>query len=208
MKITELINTFYIITKDICLYILYYVVICFIVIEAIYFLIFLKTRYKQFKIYKIIQNYRNTYNISSQQNVLYKFIEYIPKDKPDCEDKLIQPTNYIFYYLKKSIFFLQNYKYLHLKRILNCIFVRNNIIDIRTIKYLTQSKVIQFKKDVSSCLLEAYNSFNYKNKKELIYIYFKLYSNICFFFQSKNFFFFHFLTNVLIVSWVYAPCSL
>lgn len=79
MKITELINTFYIITKDICLYILYYVVICFIVIEAIYFLIFLKTRYKQFKIYKIIQNYRNTYNISSQQNVLYKFIEYIPK---------------------------------------------------------------------------------------------------------------------------------
>ncbi|ETW27106.1 hypothetical protein PFFCH_05471 [Plasmodium falciparum FCH/4] len=44
------------------------------------------------------------------------------------------------------------------------------------------------------CLSEAYNSFDYKNKKELLYIYFKLYSKIYFFFQSE-------------MSWVYTPLN-
>ncbi|CAD2090501.1 conserved Plasmodium protein, unknown function [Plasmodium vinckei brucechwatti] len=208
MKIIELINTLYTITKDICLYVLYYIVIFLIATETIFFIAFLKSRYKKFKIYKTIQNYRNEIDTLPQQNILHKLVKYIPKDEPEHKDKDMQQNNYILYYLKRSTFFLQDYKYLHLKKILNYFFVRNNIIDIRTIKSMTHLNVIQFKKDVNVCLQEAYNSFNYKNKKELLYIYFKIYSNICFFFQCENIFFFHFLTNVLLVSWVYAPCCL
>ncbi|SCM20478.1 conserved Plasmodium protein, unknown function [Plasmodium chabaudi adami] len=208
MKITELINILYTIIKDICLCVLYYIVIFLIVTETIFFIAFLKSRYKTFKIYKTIQKYRNEIDTLPQQNILHKLVKYIPKDEPEHKDKDVQQKNHIFYYLKRSIHFLQDYKYLDLKRILNYFFVRNDIIDIRTIKSMTHSNVIQFKKDVNICLLEAYNSFNYKNKKELLYVYFKIYSNICFFFQSENIYFFHFLTNVLLVSWVYAPCCL
>ncbi|ETW55277.1 hypothetical protein PFUGPA_03097 [Plasmodium falciparum Palo Alto/Uganda] len=88
---------------------------------------------------------------------------------------------------------------------INCL--RNNITDIRNLKYLTYKKVIQFKKDMNICLSEAYNSFDYKNKKELLYIYFKLYSKIYFFFQSESIYFFHFITRVLLVSWVYTPLN-
>ncbi|SBS82349.1 conserved Plasmodium protein, unknown function [Plasmodium ovale curtisi] len=84
------------------------------------------------------------------------------------EDKLTHRKNASFYYLKRAIFFLHNYKFLHIKKKLNCLFIRNNITDIRNLKYLTYQKVIQFKKDMNVCLVEAYNSFNYKNKKELL----------------------------------------
>ncbi|CAX64258.1 conserved Plasmodium protein, unknown function [Plasmodium reichenowi] len=144
-------------------------------------------------------------NNSLQENI-YKLIKY-NTGKDNYEDKLLSRKYASFYYLKRAIFFLHNYKFLHIKRKLNCLFIRNNITDIRNLKYLTYKKVIQFKKDMNICLSEAYNSFDYKNKKELLYIYFKLYSKIYFFFQSESIYFFHFITRVLLVSWVYTPLN-
>ncbi|KEG01932.1 hypothetical protein YYE_03451 [Plasmodium vinckei vinckei] len=165
MKITELINTLYTITKDICLYVLYYVVILLIATETIFFIVFIKSRYKKFKIYKAIQNYRNEIDTLPQQNILHKLIKYIPKDEPEHKDKDAQQNNYIFYYLKRSTFFLQNYKYLHLKKILNYLFVRNNIIDVKTIKSMTHLDVIQFKKDFLGCMHPVvYRTLKWKKK--------------------------------------------
>ncbi|GAW80380.1 hypothetical protein, conserved [Plasmodium gonderi] len=171
---------------------------------------FLKNKYSEFlnnsKIVKL-DSIAITKNDFLKQNLLYRIIKYNIIGKNNYEDKLTYRKNASFYYLKRAIFFLHNYKFLHIKKKLNCLFIRNNITDIRNLKYLTYKTVIQFKKEMNICLVEAYNSFSYKNKKELLYIYFKLYSKIFFFFQSENIYFFHFLTHVLLVSWVYTPLN-
>ncbi|CAA9987593.1 conserved Plasmodium protein, unknown function [Plasmodium knowlesi strain H] len=190
-----------------CIYVIFLLVLCAIGIQLLKYLkkkypLFLKNDQIVKQCTKII-----TRNKFFQQNLLYRIIKYSIIGRSNYEDRIIHRKNASFYYLKRAIFFLHNYKFLHIKKKLQCLFIRNNITDIRNLKYLTYKKVIQFKKDINICLVEAYNSFSYKNKKELLYIYFKLYSKIFFFFQSENIYFFHFLTHVLLVSWVYTPLN-
>ncbi|ANQ07307.1 Uncharacterized protein PCOAH_00015880 [Plasmodium coatneyi] len=189
-----------------CIYVIFLLVLCAIGIKL---LKYLKKKYPLFlKNDQIVKHCSEiiTRNKFFQQNLLYRIIKYGIISRSNYEDNIIhRRNNASFYYLKRAIFFLHNYKFLHIKKKLQCLFIRNNITDIRNLKYLTYKKVIQFKKDMNVCLVEAYNSFSYKNKKELLYIYFKLYSKIFFFFQSENIYFFHFLTHVLLVSWVYTP---
>ncbi|CRG99529.1 conserved Plasmodium protein, unknown function [Plasmodium relictum] len=199
-------NIFYSFCKDTFTFIYMFLILIICVIWARFFLKKLKyfnfiNKEKIKKNYKLILNNNNIIHKN-----LFKFIRYNINQK-NYEDKLIQRKNASFYYLKRAIFFLHNYKFLHIKKKLNCLFIRNNITDIRNLKYLTYKKVIQFKKEMNVCLAEAYNTFSYKNKKELLYIYFKLYSKIFFFFQSESIYFFHFLTHVLLVSWVYTPLN-
>ncbi|SBT71094.1 conserved Plasmodium protein, unknown function [Plasmodium malariae] len=203
-------NILYLIRKDTytCVYSFFIIILCITWIK--FFFKFLKNKYSKFlnneKIIKQCNQILNKNNLL-QENLLYKLIKFSIISKNNYEDKLVHRKNASFYYLKRAIFFLHNYKFLHIKKKLNCLFIRNNITDIRNLKYMTYQKVIQFKKDMNVCLVEAYNSFSYKNKKELLYIYFKLYSKIFFFFQSENIYFFHFLTHVLLVSWVYTPLN-
>ncbi|CAG9480743.1 conserved Plasmodium protein, unknown function [Plasmodium vivax] len=197
-------------SKDIrsCIFVIFLLVLCAIGIKLL--LKYLKKKFPPFLSNdKIVKQCSKiiTRNNFLQHNLLYRIIKYGIISKSNYEDKIIHRKNASFYYLKRAIFFLHNYKFLHIKKKLNCLFIRNNITDIRNLKHLTYKKVIQFKKDMNVCLVEAYNSFSYKNKKELLYIYFKLYSKIFFFFQSENIYFFHFLTHVLLVSWVYTPLS-
>lgn len=138
---------------------------------------------------------------------LYAAIHYIRYDSDQQQKKLIHRKSALFYYLKRTIYFLHNYKYQPLKCKLRHFFIRNSVPDIRNIKYLTYKKVIDFKKDMNVCLMEAYNSFNYKNKRELLYIYFTLYSKIFYFFKNENIYFLHFLTHVILVAWVYTPSN-
>ncbi|KJP86797.1 hypothetical protein AK88_03611 [Plasmodium fragile] len=190
-----------------CVYVIFLLVLCAIGIKL---LKYLKNKYPQFlKNDKIVKQCTQiiTRNNFFHQNLLYRIFKYGIIGSSNYEDKIMHRRNASFYYLKRAIFFLHNYKFVHIKKKLQCLFIRNNITDIRNLKYLTYKKVIQFKKEMNICLLEAYNSFSYKNKKELLYIYFKLYSKIFFFFQSENIYFFHFLTHVLLVSWVYTPLS-
>ncbi|EUD64660.1 hypothetical protein C922_04916 [Plasmodium inui San Antonio 1] len=190
-----------------CIYVIFLLVLSVIGIKL---LKYLKKKYPRFlSNHKIVQQCSKiiTRNNIFPHNLLYRIVKYGIISKNHYEDKIIHRKNASFYYLRRAIFFLHNYKFVHIKKKLNCLFIRNNITDIRNLKHLTYKKVIQFKKDMNVCLVEAYNSFNYKNKKELLYIYFKLYSKIFFFFQSENIYFFHFLTHVLLVSWVYTPLS-
>ncbi|CRG96865.1 conserved Plasmodium protein, unknown function [Plasmodium gallinaceum] len=202
-------NVFYLFCKDNYTFIYMFFILILCIAWIRFFLKKLKNKYSKFlnkenikKNYKLILNKNNIIHKN-----LFKFISY-NINKKNYEDRLIHRKNASFYYLKRAIFFLHNYKYLHIKKKLNFLFIRNNITDIRNLKYLTYKKVIQFKKEMNICLTEAYNTFSYKNKKELLYIYFKLYSKIFFFFQSENIYFFHFLTHVLLVSWVYTPLNL
>ncbi|VWU50401.1 conserved protein, unknown function [Hepatocystis sp. ex Piliocolobus tephrosceles] len=192
-------------TIYLCFCFLLFFIFCLIWIKFVLKLI--QNKYsKFFQKNKIIQKYINFHNKNNalQKNVLYKLVSYKLDDKNIY--KQTPCRNHVsFYYLKRTIFFLHNSKFMPIKQRLNEFFIQNDITDIRNFTHLTYEKVIQFKKDMSICLIEAYNSFDYKNRKELLYIYFKLYSKLYFLFKNENTYFFHFLTNIILVSWVYTP---
>lgn len=153
-----------------------------------------------------LKDNKSTYSIIFRKWCYTKFFENTETKNVGRQNSL--GKNALLYYLKRAVYFLNNEKFLNIKHKLYCIFTCNNIVDIRNFRHINHKQVIEFKKDVNSCLLEAYNSFDYRNKKKLLYIYFMIYSKVSFFFKNESMYFFDFITHVLLVSWVYTPKSL